>query len=152
MRINQIKQLSFLLALASVLPSARAASSNDFHFWFQRDGGCVACARMPPPGNEGVFAQEAGIDVMFNGFDQTTGSHWGNQKVESYSVTYKYQLGGVTHTATATAPGSAASVVIKPYSTADLNTAQIVSITVAATFAGGTVTKTANSPVAFQLY
>jgi hypothetical protein len=152
MRIERTKRLSFLLALASVLPAAQVASSNEFRFWFQRDGGCVACARMPPPGKEGTFLQKAGIDVMFNGFDQKTGQHWKNQQAQSYSVTYTYQLSGTTHTATQTAPGSAASVVIKPYSTSDLNTAQIVSITVAATYATGTVTKTANSPVAFQLY
>jgi hypothetical protein len=128
------------------------AAQNQFHFWFQRDGACIACSKMPPPGKAGSFSQKAGIDVVFNGFDQASGQHWANQNVQSYEVTYTYQLGGTTHSAKETASGSAASVTIKPYAAKDLNNAHIVSIEVAATFSSGTVTKTENSPVPFQIY
>lgn len=141
-----------LLAAALLLGPAAQAASQPFHFYFQRDGACIACSIMPPPGQAGAFPQKAGIDVMFNGFNQTTGAHWQNQNVLSYSVTYTFTLGGVTHSVTQSAPGIAASVTIKPYGLAELNKAQIVSITVAATFAAGTVTKTATSPKPFQLY
>jgi hypothetical protein len=144
-----------MIAIFTLLPflaTAQEAGQNLFHFWFQRDGGCVACAKMPPPGKGGTFPQMAGIDVMFNGFNQATFEHWQNQKVQSYKVTYTFQLGGSTHSVTQTVQGKAASVVIKPYAAGNLNAAQIISITVAATYAAGTVTKTANSPVAFQVY
>jgi len=70
----------------------------------------------------------------------------------SYTVTYTYSVNGQTHTAHQTAPGSAPSVVIKPYGVGDLNTAQVLSIAVAATYSSGPVTKTQPSPVAFHVY
>jgi hypothetical protein len=140
-----------LLVLLPFLAAAQDAGQVRFNFWFQRDGGCAACAKMPPPAT-GTFPQMAGIDVMFNGFDQATGGHWQNQSVQGYAVTYTYQLNGMTYSAKQTAPGDAASVVIKPYAVSDLNAAQIVSISVTAAYATGTVTKTENSPVAFQVY
>jgi hypothetical protein len=141
-----------LLGALPFIAAAQEAAQNPFHFWFQRDGGCVACSKMPPPGKVGSFPQKAGIDVMFNGYNQANGKHWQNQNVQSYEVTYTYKLSGATHSAKQSAKGGAASVIVKPYGAVDLNNAQIVSITVAATYASGTVMKTAHSPVAFQLY
>jgi len=142
----------FLMATVIVLAPALHAASPTFHFSFQRDGACQACSAMPPPGDEGPFEQKAGIDVMFNGFNQSTGQHWDNDNVQTYSVTYTYSLAGKTHSVTQSAPGNAPSITIKPYRVSELNEAQVVSITVTASFATGPVTKTANSPNAFQLY
>ena len=133
------------------LPAAQAADSNPFHFWFQRDGACVACAQMPPPG-KAEFSEQAGIDVMFNGYNQTKGEHWQNQNVESYKVVYTYKLEGVTHSATQTASGDAASLAIKPYPAGDGNSAQVVGISVTATYATGPGTKTVTAPKPFQVY
>lgn len=143
---------TLLLHALPIWAVAQAADSIPFHFWFQRDGACVACAQMPPPTAPASFPQQAGIDVMFNGFNQTTRRHWHNPRVESYQVTYTYKLNGTNHSATATASGDAASVVIKPYAAADINKASIVSISVTATYSSGPVTKTVPSPEPFKVY
>ena len=150
--MNRLRTTALLVAAASLQLLAGTDSSQVFHFWFQREGGCVACAEMPPPGDAGTFSEKAGISVMFNGYNQATGGHWRNLQVQSYAVTYTYAFAGIIHSAKQTAPGNAASIVIKPYAASDLNKAQVVSITVAATYASGTVTKTIHSPVAFKLY
>ena len=106
---------------------------------------------MPPPGTA-TFPQGAGIDVIFNGFNQVTGQHWQNQKVESYKVTYTYKLNGADHSATQTASGDAASVLIKPYEVANVNNAVVVGISVTATYATGSITRTVASPQAFTVY
>jgi hypothetical protein len=141
------------VVLLGALPApAQDSQSNPLHFWFQRDGGCVACAKMPPPNTIEPVPQKVGIDVVFNGYTQSTGEHWQNQGVESYSVTYTYKLDGATHSATQTAAGTAASVVIQPYASGDLNKAQVVSIAVTATYSTGPVTKTVSAPTAFTVY
>jgi len=146
-----IAAIPLLLALP-FLAAAQDSQSKAFHFWFQRDGGCVACAKMPPPSTPESFPEKAGIDVMFNGYNQNTGEHWQNQGVESYQVTYTYKLNGATHSAMQTADGNAASVVIQPYPSGDLNKAQVLSISVTATYSSGPVTKTVYTPEAFKVY
>jgi len=116
---------TLLLGSLLLLPAAQAADSTPFHFWFQRDGACVGCAQMPPPGTPEAFPQLSGIDVMFNGYDQTTSRHWQNQGVESYQFTYTYKLDRTTRSVTQTAHGDAASIVIKPYAVADVNKALV---------------------------
>jgi hypothetical protein len=145
-------QLTILAALIPIAAAAQAGSGEAFRFWFQRDAACVACAQMPPPGTSEKFLEEAGIDVMFNGYDQATGKHWLNQKVESYVVTYTYELDGATHSVKLFAAGDAASVVFKPYAPADINKARVVSIAVTATYSSGPVTKQVSSPAAFKVY
>jgi|HubBroStandDraft_2_1064218.scaffolds.fasta_scaffold243689_1 hypothetical protein len=145
-------QLTILAGLLPIAAAAQTGSSEAFRFWFQRDAACVACAQMPPPGTRKAFLEGAGIDVMFNGYDQATGKHWLNLKVENYVVTYTYELDGATHSDKLFAAGDAASVVFKPYAPADVNKARVVSITVTATYSTGPVTKKVSSPVAFKLY
>ena len=133
-----------LVSLA-FLSVAQAANPNP-HFWFRRDGSCVGCAQMLPAGTPDTAPQDAGIDVMFNGLFK------GNPGVKSYKITYMYRLGGKVHSATSTANGRAAAVTIKPYATVNNNNAEILSITVVATYASGTGTTTARSPEAFKVY
>ena len=56
------------------------------------------------------------------------------------------------HSLTKTASGDAASVVIKPYAVADVNNAVVVGISVTATYATGSITRTVASPEAFTVY
>ncbi len=144
-----IKMAVFVLCSLLFLTAAQGQGSSSFHFWFQRDGACTACAKMPPPGTPEPFSQSAGIDVMLNGYDQTTGQHWQNKGVGGYQVTYTYELDGATHSATKTASGDAASIVIKPYTAADVNKAQVVSISVTASYSSGPVCRCAVTSMKF---
>jgi hypothetical protein len=147
-----IKIPVFVLGSLLVPIAAQGQDSSSFYFWFQRDGACIACAKMPPPGTSEVFSQTAGIDVVLNGYNQTTGQHWENKGVGGYQVTYTYKIDGATHSATQTASGDAASIVIKPYAAGDVNKAQVISISVTASYSSGSITRTVDLPEAFKVY